>query len=96
MNTPDPHLQAIADFAVHVTAEVNAGRLTPADGLAVLSADALGLALRPGQDIAVRRELADLACQWASERYVLVNSAALLAADPLPADASGLDDGGIS
>lgn len=92
----DPHLQAITDYAAFVVGEVNAGRLAPADAYAVLAADALGLALRPGLDDAVRRELADLACQWATERYVLLNSQALLASDPIPGDPSALSDGGIS
>lgn len=88
----DPHMAAVAVYVEQVMEQVRTGRLAKADALAVLAADTLGLSLRGHVAPDTAAALAAMAQAFATQRYAIVNAAALLAADPVPDDVLGLSD----
>lgn len=85
----DPHLAAVAAFVETVVQQVADGQLHQADALAALAADCLALSMRDHVAPDTADALLTMACTFASQRYALVNAAAL--ASGIPDDPSGLD-----
>lgn len=85
----DPHMAAVAAYVEEVVEQVRIGKITKADSLAVLAADTLGLSLRDHVAPDTADALLMMAQRFATERYVLLNTAAL--AETLPDDVSDLD-----
>ncbi len=85
----DPHLAAVAAYIERVEQLVKDDQLAGADALAVLAADLLGMSLRPHVHPDTADALLSMASEYASQRYAIVNAAALLARNPIPDSPDG-------
>ena len=83
-------LTAVGRQAEAMFSDVAACRIALHDGMAVLVADVLGVAMEPGLDVETADTLLQMCSQWALQRRRALQADLALRHDPVPDDVAEL------